>query len=59
MYFAILLGIGIWEAKQIKNLEDYILAIRSLRFWIFVLLLITSICSGVTIIGGSGMVFTY
>ncbi|HJK66650.1 MAG TPA: sodium:solute symporter family protein, partial [Methanocorpusculum sp.] len=59
MYFALLLGIGVWAAKRIKNSEDYILAGRSLGFWIFVLLLITSICSGVTLIGGSGMGFTY
>ncbi|MDR0439318.1 MAG: sodium:solute symporter family protein [Methanocalculaceae archaeon] len=59
IYFALLLGIGIWAAKKIKNSEDYILAGRSLGFWIFVLLLITSICSGVTLIGGSGMGFIY
>lgn len=59
MYFALLLGIGVWAAKRIKNSEDYILAGRTLGFWIFVLLLITSICSGVTLIGGSGMGFTY
>jgi SSS family solute:Na+ symporter len=59
MYFAILLSIGAWTVKKIKNSEDYILAGRSLGPWIFVLLLITSVCSGVTLIGGSGMGFTY
>jgi SSS family solute:Na+ symporter len=58
-YFSILLGIGILTVKKIKNSEDYILAGRNLGPWIFVLLLITSICSGVTLIGGSGMGFTY
>ncbi len=59
MYFALLLGIGVWAARKIKTSEDYILAGRSLGFWIFLLLLITSICSGVTLIGGSGMGYTY
>ncbi|MDO5845463.1 MAG: sodium:solute symporter family protein [Methanocorpusculum sp.] len=58
-YFLLLLGIGVLASRKIKSSEDYILAGRSLGFWVFLLLLITSICSGVTLIGGSGMGFTY
>ncbi|MDO5844968.1 MAG: sodium:solute symporter family protein, partial [Methanocorpusculum sp.] len=59
LYFLILLFIGFKASRKIKSSEDYILAGRNMGFWIFLLLLITSICSGVTLIGGSGMGFNY
>ena len=53
-YFVVLLGIGIWASKKIKNSEDYMLAGRSLGFWLFTLLIVCSICSGMTLVGTSG-----
>ena len=54
VYFVVLLGIGVWASKKIKNSEDYMLAGRSLGFWLFTLLIICSICSGMTLVGTSG-----
>lgn len=59
LYFILLLVIGFFASKKIKSSEDYILAGRNIGFWAFLILIITSICSGVTLIGGSGMGFTY
>ncbi|HJJ47811.1 MAG TPA: sodium:solute symporter family protein [Methanocorpusculum sp.] len=53
VYFAALLGIGFWASKKIKNSEDYMLAGRNLGFWLFTLLIVCSICSGMTLIGSS------
>lgn len=53
VYFVVLLGIGVWASKKIKSSEDYILAGRSLGFWLFTLLIVCSICSGMTLIGTS------
>lgn len=54
VYFVLLLGIGVWASKKIKNSEDYMLAGRSLGFWLFTLLIVCSICSGMTLVGTSG-----
>ena len=53
VYFIILLVIGVWASKKINNSEDYMLAGRSLGFWLFTLLIVCSICSGMTLIGTS------
>ena len=53
VYFVVLLGIGVWASKKIKNSEDYMLAGRGLGFWLFTLLIVCSICSGMTLIGTS------
>ncbi|ABN07035.1 Na+/solute symporter [Methanocorpusculum labreanum Z] len=57
VYFVVLLGIGVWASKKIKNSEDYMLAGRSLGFWLFTLLIVCSICSGMTLVGTSGFGF--
>ncbi|NMA09435.1 MAG: sodium:solute symporter family protein, partial [Methanomicrobiales archaeon] len=54
LYFFVLIGIGNWASKKIKNTEDYILAGRSLGFWVFTILVVCSICSGMTLLGVSG-----
>jgi len=56
-YFVVLLGIGVWASKKIKNSEDYMLAGRNLGFWLFTLLIVCSICSGMTLVGTSGLGF--
>ena len=57
VYFVVLLGIGVWASKKIKSSEDYMLAGRSLGFWLFTLLIVCSICSGMTLVGTSGFGF--
>lgn len=57
VYFFVLLGIGVWASRKIKTSEDYMLAGRSLGFWLFTLLIVCSICSGMTLVGTSGFGF--
>lgn len=57
-YFLILVLIGAWGSKRIHTTEDYIVAGRSLGFWIFTILMVASICSGMTLVGVSGLGFT-
>ncbi|MDN7013447.1 sodium:solute symporter family protein [Methanoculleus sp. FWC-SCC3] len=58
LYFFVLIGIGNWASKKIHNTEDYILAGRSLGFWVFTILVVCSICSGMTLLGVSGFGYT-
>ncbi|MDN7025834.1 sodium:solute symporter family protein [Methanoculleus sp. FWC-SCC1] len=58
LYFIVLIGIGSWASGKIHNTEDYILAGRSLGFWVFTILIVCSICSGMTLLGVSGFGFT-
>lgn len=57
IYFVGLLAIGVWASRKIKNSEDYMLAGRGLGFWLFTLLIVCSICSGMTLVGTSGFGF--
>lgn len=54
-YCVVLIAIGSWASKKIHNTEDYILAGRSLGFWVFTILIVASICSGMTLLGVSGL----
>lgn len=58
VYFLALIVIGAWASGKIHNTEDYIVAGRSLGFWVFTILMISSICSGMTLLGVSGLGFT-
>ncbi len=55
LYFIAMLGIGVWASKKIKNTEDYLVAGRQLGFWVFVLLMIGTVCSGMSLLGVSGL----
>jgi SSS family solute:Na+ symporter len=55
LYFIAMIGIGIWASKKIKSTEDYLVAGRSLSFWVFVLLMIGTVCSGMSLLGVSGL----
>jgi Na+/proline symporter len=57
LYFLAMLGIGVWASKKIKNTEDYLVAGRSLGFWVFVLLMIGTVASGMSLLGVSGLGF--
>ena len=54
-YFVGLVGIGALASKKIKNSEDFLVAGRNLGFWTFTLLVVASICSGMTILGVAGL----
>ncbi len=54
LYFLGMLGIGFWASKKIKNTDDYLNAGQSLGFWMFVLLMIGTVCSGMSLLGVSG-----
>jgi len=54
-YFLAMLGIGIWASKKIKITEDYLVAGRSLGFWVFILLMIGTVSSGMSLLGVSGL----
>jgi SSS family solute:Na+ symporter len=58
LYFVVLVLIGGWTSRKIHNTEDYILAGRSLGFWVFTLLIVCSICSGMSLLGVSGFGYT-
>ncbi len=55
LYFLAMLGIGIWASKKIKTTEDYLVAGRSLGFWVFILLMIGTVASGMSLLGVSGL----
>lgn len=57
IYFIAMLGIGAWASKKIKNTEDYLVAGRSLDFWVFILLMIGTVASGMSLLGVSGLGF--
>jgi Na+/proline symporter len=57
IYFLAMLAIGAWASKKIKNTEDYLVAGRSLDFWVFVLLMIGTVASGMSLLGVSGLGF--
>jgi len=54
-YLVGLVGIGAWTSRKIKTSEDFLVAGRNLGFWTFVLLVVASICSGMTILGVAGL----
>jgi SSS family solute:Na+ symporter len=55
LYFLAMLGIGFWASKKIKTTEDYLVAGRSLGLWIFILLMIGTVASGMSLLGVSGL----
>ncbi len=57
LYFAFLMFIGIRVSRLIKSSEDYFVAGRNLGFLAFMILIISSIISGMTILGASGLSF--
>ncbi|MDD1724580.1 MAG: sodium:solute symporter family protein [Methanospirillum sp.] len=58
-YCLAMIGIGAWASKKIKNTEDYLVAGRSLGFWVFVLLMIGTVCSGMSLLGVSGLGYKF
>ncbi len=55
LYFIILLAIGFWAGRKIQNFDSYLVADRSLGFWIFTILMIASMSSGMALLGAAGL----
>jgi len=55
IYFLGLMTVGAWASRKVKTSEDYILAGRNLGFWVFTILIVACICSGMTLLGVSGL----
>lgn len=59
VYCLAMIGIGIWSSKKVSCSADFLVAGRSLGFWVFILLMIGTVCSGMSLLGSSGLGFTY
>jgi len=55
IYLVLMLYIGAITSRKIKNTSDYIVAGKTLGFWLFVLLILGSTTSGMTILGVTGL----
>lgn len=55
LYFAILLVIGFWAARKIQNFQSYLVADRNLGFWVFTILMVASLSSGMALLGAAGL----
>ena len=55
IYLVLILGVGAWASRKIKTAEDYVVAGRSLGFWMFTILIIASCTSGMTLLGVAGL----
>ncbi|WAC06066.1 MAG: sodium:solute symporter family protein [Methanoregula sp.] len=58
-YCIVMIGIGIWASKKIHSMSDYVVAGRSLGFWVFLMLMMGSVCSGMSLLGVSGLGFKF
>jgi len=59
LYFILMVGIGIWASKKINTMSDYVVAGRSLNFWVFTMLMIGYVCSGMSLLGVSGLGYRF
>ena len=59
VYFAGMLGIGLWAARRTKTHEDYFVAGRGIGIWAIALATMSSAISGFLFIGGPGIHFQF
>jgi len=55
LYLTLMLIIGALASKKIKTASDYIVAGKNLGFWLFVMLILGSTTSGMTLLGVAGL----
>ena len=58
-YFVAMIAIGIWASRKIQNMSDYVVAGRSLGFWVFTFLMVGSVASGMSLLGVSGLGYKF
>jgi SSS family solute:Na+ symporter len=59
IFLLAMVGIGALASKKIKNTNDYLVAGRSLGFWVFLLLMVGNVCSGMSLLGVSGLGYKF
>ncbi|RZN48972.1 sodium:solute symporter family protein [archaeon] len=57
IYFLGLMGLGTLASRKIKSSRDYLLAGKTIGFWMFVILIVASTTSGMTLLGSTGLGF--
>ena len=57
IYCVLMIAIGVWASRKIKTASDYIVAGKSLGFWVFTLLMFGVVCSGMSLLGVPGLGF--
>ena len=55
LYFVMLLFIGFWAARKIQSFDSYLVADRNLGFWVFTILMVASMSSGMALLGAAGL----
>ena len=55
LYLTFMLLLGAFASRKIKTASDYIVAGKSLGFWLFVMLILGSTTSGMTLLGVAGL----
>ncbi len=55
VYLTFMLLLGAFASRKIKTASDYIVAGKSLGFWLFIMLILGSTTSGMTLLGVSGL----
>lgn len=55
LYLIFMLCLGAFTSKKIKSASDFIVAGKSLGFWLFVMLILGSTTSGMTLLGVAGL----
>ena len=57
LYCLLMVAIGVWCSRKVKTASDFIVAGRSLGFWVFTLLMFGAVCSGMSLLGVPGLGF--
>jgi SSS family solute:Na+ symporter len=55
LYLIFMLFLGAFASRKIKSASDFIVAGKSLGFWLFVMLILGSTTSGMTLLGVAGL----
>ncbi|MDI6719322.1 MAG: sodium:solute symporter family protein [Methanomicrobiales archaeon] len=59
VYFIGLILIGVWASRKVHSMGDYVVAGRSLGFWVFTMLMVGSVASGMSLLGVSGLGYNF
>ena len=57
IYCILMISVGVWCSRKVKTASDFIVAGRSLGFWVFTLLMFGVVCSGMSLLGVPGLGF--
>ena len=58
VYCLAMIGIGVWTSRKVQSTSDFIVAGRSLGFWVFTFLMFGAVCSGMSLLGVPGLGFS-